>query len=416
MLFAKQLYVGVALLAVMGIAPARGADANADLQAALKQLAGENAATRQEALDRISEAVTKQFQQTVALQKICLQMQADIAAQMALLTNGATPRIEPSAATPGLLDFSNALSNFGLHAMALPEKQRDQMLAWGLKKENVQLVGEAFSRDPKARMQGAQDLSGAPEGGEVNWVLTQLLRDPERAVCLTTLDALISRKPSPEILDALWEKITWQLQARARAQRGSRAETVVIQGKTVQISDPNVSANNNNQDLDVVSNLLIHYNDPSIKDRMDALFVDLSGSLSGNNYFWQQFMPNYNSGGREIMKLVVAFKPAEAVPFFARLFAMPNNNGNGQDLQVNLGGQQVKYHTSNRLKTAYLLIIASGQDPETYNIEAVPNYGNEWGVKGTAEDEAASLKKLEQWWKEHEKDYPSKFESLKGLP
>jgi hypothetical protein len=295
------------------------------------------------------------------------------------------------------MEFNSALSRWAIDVMALPEKERDTLLAWGMKDENLPLIARAYARTDEVRGKAARELAKL-QNPESEWLLAQLLIDPSREVALNALDAVYDRKPTPKIVNAVWERATFSAMNQIR-QRQARQKTINVRGRMVSVyEDP--GAQSRAQDADVAVDVLIKYNDPQITERLDAMFKEVSASLSNpNDYRWRFLSPNYGDAGRVMSRLVDHYKPKEAVVFLVKVLAVESNDGS--DTTVN--NEKMRY--SSRIDAIAMLAKMIGQEPDDYGIKKLANWGDRWLIKGGTAEEAAAVKKLQEWWKENRSKY-----------
>jgi hypothetical protein len=378
-----------------------------EFAAAFEKLASSDAAEREKAITALQQLYVGRMRQTIAMQEVMLRVQQDLAAQLRLLTGRMGPEADADTRAAGLLDFNQAVARWASDVMALPADERKAMLAWGTNDAVMPLIGQLYGRDVDTRLQAVKDLAklqGAT--AQVNWMLLQLLNDPERAVSLTAMDVLYYRPPDAAIITALWNRATAQAQANLRnVGRPSRYRSITVGERSLQVYD-NEQANyqRNNTDVDIAADLLVKFKDPQVGEKLDELFVELGRTMTNaNDSRWRVVTPNYG-GGQVFSKLIDAYQPKEAVRFFARVLEQTTQDGNDSTMPIN--GQPEKVRMSSRIEAAVMLLRATGQNMEEYGLVRMPNYTPErYALKGGVAEEQAMVKKLQEWWKTHAKDF-----------
>jgi HEAT repeat protein len=368
---------------------------------ALRKLADDDFKVREAAVANLQQVMTRQFQQMVALQTLMLRVQDGLAEQLKQMTAGAG-EAEGQARVAGLMEFNSALSRWAIDVMALPEKQREELLKWGTKEENLPLLARAYGRSEEVRAKVAREIAKM-EGPEADWLIVQLLNDPSREVGLLTMDAIFDRKPTTPIVSALWDRATLAAMNQIR-QRQGKNKNINVRGRMINIYEQDYAAQARMQDVDVAVDVLLKYKDPLITERLNDLFTELASTMNNQgDYRWRVISPNYGDGGRALSRLIDAYKPKKSIPFLVKAIAMSNAN-DGSDTTM---GNNEKYRYSSRIDAAAMLIRAIGQDPDEYNVKKHQNWGDRWLIKGGVAEEEAMVKKLQTWWKEHSSEYES---------
>ncbi|HVX83589.1 MAG TPA: hypothetical protein VH253_02110 [Phycisphaerae bacterium] len=363
---------------------------------ALKRMSAEDFQTRVKAVNDLELAMTRQFQQMVQVQDLLLRVQQGLADQLSQMTQGAAGDSQTRVA--GLMEFNGAVSRWAVDVMALPESQRESLLQWGIRPENLPLIARAYNRDPQVRAKASREIAKFT-GPEADWLLVQLLNDRDREVSLTTIDAVADRPISPPILDAIWDHAVGFAMNQFR-QQSTPQRTISIRGRTIVIYNQNQNPYAQ-QDADVAVDVLIGMKSDKVTDRLNAMFKEMAGSMTNNNdYRWRVISPNYGEGGRAISRLMEAYKPKEAVPFLLKVLNMDISDG--YDTTVN-NNEKVRY--SSRIDAAALLLKAIGQDPDDYNIHKYSNFGDRWLLKGGQPEENTLVRKLQTWGRTHANDF-----------
>jgi hypothetical protein len=365
---------------------------------ALRRMTSEDFKVRENAVNELEAAMTRQFRQMVQVQDLLLRVQQGLAEQLAQMTQ--TPDTEAKNRVAGLMEFNSAVSKWAVDVMALPASERDPFLKWGITDEHLPIIARAYNRKAEVRAKAAREIAKL-SGPEPDWLLVQLLNDNDREVSLTAIDAVGDRPPTPAIMDCLWDRAVGVAMAQFR-QRAQRQRNITIRGRTIVIyeQDPNLNGTRQ-QDVDVVVDILIGFKSDDVTNRLNAMFKEMTSTMtSGNDYRWRVISPNYGEGGRALSRLVDAYKPREAVPFLMKVVGMENTDG--YDTTVN-NNEKVRYSTA--IDGAALFIKAIGQDPDDYGLKKYQNFGDRWLIKGGQPEENELKKKLQAWWKVHQKEY-----------
>ncbi len=363
---------------------------------ALKQLSAEDFQARQEAVTKLQQALAKHFQQMVLVQELMLKIQANLAQQLQEMT--LDPDIESQSRVASLMEFNSALSRWAIDVLALPEPRRDAFLKWGLSPEGLPLVVRAYARKDEVRATAAKDLAKL-DGDAPMWLLEQLVNDPDREVSLRAMDAIWDKPATPQLVDILFTKATAAIINQYR-QRPQRIRTINVHGRIIQIYDQDVLANQRMQDGDIAADLLIRMKSPLVNAHLADLFNEMTAAIKDpNDYRWRLLSPNYGGGGQTITRLVEAYKPKEAVCFLMKVLDTTYQDGSNASIN------NVSYRYSMRIDAAALLLHLTGQDPETYKIRKIANFGDRWVMQGQEKEEGEMVRALQQWWYEHYKEY-----------
>lgn len=377
---------------------------------AFAKLAAADFQEREQAIARLQRLLGNQMRQTIALQQVVLRLQQDLSAQLRALTGRASADLEADARVAGLLEFQQAVSRWAGDCMALPATERDAMLAWGASDHVLPLIGQLYSRSTDTRIAAVRELGKLQAPPErVNWLLLQVINDADRAVALSAMDVIYYRVPDAAIVDAVWNRATGYLQQQLRGgARQGRNRTIQVAERTITYYEQEATVSRALPDADIAADLLVKFRDGRVGEKLDELFRDLGRNLqagAGDNR-WRMISPNYGGGdsARVLTKLLDAYQPKEAVRFLAKVLEVPAQDGS--DTMFNFNGQQEKVRMSSRIDAALMLVRATGQTADDFGFIRMPNYSPErWALKGGAAEEQAMVKKLQEWWKEHAKDY-----------
>jgi hypothetical protein len=386
-------------------AAAEGSNAiTPEMLEALKQLSADSYQARQEAFAKLQQAMTKHFQQMLLVQEMMLKIQQNLAEQLQAMTM--SPNVEAQAQVASLMEFNQALSRWAIDTLNLPPEQRDAMLKWGLSKEGYPLVAQAYARDPERRAAAALALSKL-KNASATGLLGMLLDDDDRFVSLSAMDALWDKPLSTAMVDSLWNKATAQVMQQYR-QRPQKVKNITVHGRTIVVYEQQYDGNRM-QDADVAADVLINTKNPDVKDRLNNLLQDfLTNIKDPNDYRWRMLSPNNGDGGRILSRLIEAYKPKLAFTFVIR--SLNSQMQDGYVNQIN----NLNYFQSSRVDAMGLFLKLTDQDPETFRVRKVANFGDRWMLQVDAKpgDQAGAMKeeqklahKLLAWWAEHYKEF-----------
>jgi len=308
----------------------------------------------------------------------------------------ASPELEVRGRALSLLDLNQGLARFTTVAVLLPDDQREALMAWAYSDAGVSIAGRAFSSSKAVRVSAAQELASAT-GPCADWFLGHLVEDLDREVALTAMDVAGNRKPTPELVEAIFNKsIIFSLRQYGIPMGPDAANIssrqITIHGHVTYLYDYAMQQARFN-DSDIATEILIAWNDPAIRQRIDQFFVDLSHLPAGSGDARFRVLSTSNgTPGINLAQLIQAYHPQGIIKFAAGgAFTAARDSYN-----FNINGQV--YHGSSRLDAMALLISATDQDLADYGIVHVPQYGR-WAVLGNADAEDAASKKLQAWWK-----------------
>ncbi len=152
-------------------------------------------------------------------------------------------------------------------------------------------------------------------------------------------------------------------------------------------------------DGDVATDVLIAWKTPLVQAHLKALFDGLMAMHGGNGGYNVSTLLSPIYGGSNLSRLVQAYHPKELVPFL--LHAVMRSAPGG--FSTNIGGED--YRWSPRIDALGMLVRVTEQEESDYGLVLLPQFGGRWLMKGGEPGEAASVKALRGWWKEHYKEY-----------
>jgi hypothetical protein len=385
-----------------------------EFASAFEKLASAEFSEREQAIAKLQQLLARQMRQTISLQEVLIRVQQDLSHQLRLLTGRSSADAEADARVAGLLEFNQAVSRWACDCMVLPSAQRDAMLKWGASDTMLPLIGQLYSRSIDTRIAAIRELGNQKDTEQVNWMLLQMMNDPERAVSLTAMDVIYYRQPDAAIIDGVWNRALNNILTQMRGgQRPGRNRSLVVAERTITYYENDSSTLARNlPDSDIAADLLVKFKDPKVGERLDEFFREMGRQVQGStDNRWRVMTPSYGGEGSRVLgRLIEAYQPREAVRFLAKV--LEQNTTDGNETTMNINGQQEKFRMSSRVEAAVMLLKSTGQPLEDYAIVRVPNYSPErYAVKGSVTEEQAMIKKLQEWWKAHAKDYGGE-----GLP
>ncbi len=175
-LLRRRSALAVVIAAAVGIAAgglpkgAMGADAAGGVPPELTQAvqtlstAG-NVSAADEAVTKLKGTMVEQTRSVIAAQKEVLQLQDTLAKELTALTG--VKDAEGSARVAGLLEFNTAIYTWASNAATLEASQRDAVLDWGLKGDNLPLIAKIYGRDHDAKAEAIHQLAKQdPKAGD----------------------------------------------------------------------------------------------------------------------------------------------------------------------------------------------------------------------------------------------------------
>ncbi|HMD55450.1 MAG TPA: hypothetical protein VKJ65_12955, partial [Phycisphaerae bacterium] len=337
-----------------------------DMQQALSDLSSDRYETRQKAQQELQQAMGEQF--------------------AAMVGAAGTALPEQQTRLQELLTMNANLSRWAMAVLTLPPQQREAMFEWGLEPAILPLASGAFSPDPMMRASVVHAI-GKLSDSNSDWLLETLLKDPERVVYLSAMDAVWDRKPTDQMVHILWEKAvgngTFSPPAVAPIYVDFRDQKIQIQEFVYywdMVSDGGYA-----------EQVLEHWNPPLLS----SLLVDFTHHLANH----PSIASNFFAGpgmilARNYAQLLSLTKPPDVAEYLLNLVGTPVNNA------VNLQFNGRAVHWDDHTIILYLLVMLSGQDPGKYHFYRSPLYGGTWLVETQAQEDA-DIKAICAWWLQH---------------
>lgn len=394
-----------------------------DMAALMTHLNTAGDPTQEQAFLEVSQLLAQSGRDHPTLQQLMRQVRGNIASSFGAMLDLQDP--EARARVTQLLAFNEGLANFSVAALQLPASQREAAVAWGFspgKQGGAALVALVFSGDKDERMEGARRLADV-ESPTADWMLGQLILDPEREVSLTAMDVAWDRTASDPLVDALWQKAIlyglMQSGYRPESARGlgdqDKAEKTVVRTdsgqRVVKVGERSVQLYEDNTlsqrmtDGDVATDVLIAYQSPLVMRRIEQLFqelIEMRGDPNNNvvnTYRMYLISPNYGNIGTNMQRLIEAYKPRNVVRLVVEMVLSPTQDGwdNSFNNQV--------FRFSTRIDALGVLARLVDLDREELKLVKRQEYGNRWAIAGRVAEEEAAVKKAKTWWAQHRNEY-----------
>ena len=365
------------------VSSAWAADPGADdalspaLREAIKGLSAEDYAAREKALKQVQQLLGK---------------------QLAALVSAEDPETQTRLAA--LLEFNDGLIRWSLDALKLPDEQRKVQLKWGLRPEVLPSLGLLFSAQSDKRIEGVKAL-GKLDDPETSAMIARLIDDPDRAVYIAAMDVAYDRKPTKEIVDALWNRAVESGFAIYRAQTAVAGANIVFRGRNMGVMYSDNNAYRHMQDNQIATEVLLNYKSPLVAEKLTALFERIAHDLEApqpdvmrNRGYTAQTEPMKNA-----YRLAEANGSKEIVPALYRIATIRNT----MDRQAGQYNAE-KYFWSSRTTALATIVRITEQTTEDYKLKKMVPVGGIWCTP-TEADENAAVAKLKAWWQKNAANY-----------
>ena len=392
----------------------------------VKSLSSEEFPERQAALGRLQTLVAEQLKQRAQIQEILDTFTADLAKQQAALAMaGGSSDEEVQAQIAGLLEMERGLTGWTIQAVAAPLERRKALLNWGLTKETAPVLARAYSQNKRTRLQGVKELTKY-EGEGADWTIARLINDSETAVRAAAMAACWNRKPSADIVNALWVRAVTgpltnggmgRIEPMMRADMEGMPDMIKVDfpGGDPMEFDAGDEANQF-FDSQLAADVLVHLNSPLVAGRVRTLVADRikegkSLSLSSD--------PEWTLVSH---RLIEAYAVKEAIPLLAAEALGVETDEMGGDMN----GRPFMW--SRRTMAIGSLCKLIGKDPADFDLMRARDMGDPrgwmWAVdinpeqmNGNFQADGAAVRAFYAFWKDHHAEYGVKEEpSNAGVP
>ncbi len=300
---------------------------------------------------------------------------------------------ETQARVAALLTFNEGLSHWILDTMALPDPDRRNLLAFGLRTDILPIVANAGANDPELRVQAIHDLAGNRDP-LVTTILAPMIDDPDRRVYIAAMEAAWDRTPNALLVDHLWERAV-EAGFAVYSPPVQQQEVIRFRGEDLGPAAYDNSAYRHMQDSDIACDVLVHLHAPQVNAKITAFFQRVDKVLNGTDAQMREnriWMYGVNSAPmKNVYQLLEAYHPPEVLPLLYHL-------ATGRVRQpINGQNNNLHFFWSNRTLPLATLITLTGQNPDEYKLSKLtPPFGT-WTFP-TEADEDAAVKKLQTWW------------------
>ncbi len=174
-----------------------------------------------------------------------------------------------------------------------------------------------------------------------------------------------------------------------------RNHIINFHGRQINVMGNNGYNNGNFEDSSLAVDMLVHLKAPDTAEKLKAFLADFAHQPLDNNnqnyYRFQMLLPNYGGAGQNFQRLIDAFQPKEIVGVYMRFITVQNIN-DGNNGEQDIGGK--KYHYGTKVEMLYRVCKFSQQDPESYNLKHISQFGDRWVIEGTQKDEDAAATRI----------------------
>jgi uncharacterized protein YbaR (Trm112 family) len=404
-------------------APASSA---ADFNRQIPGLSSESFADREAALKRLQTLIADQIKQRAAIQEVLTAFQNDLFRQQQTLALVSDE--EAQAQIAGLLEMERGLTGWTLQTMDETPARRNTLLTWGLTRENGPILARAYAERLRTRLDGIKQLAKSDADG-ANWTLARLLNDRQSAIRAATMALCWNRKPSDDIVNALWFRAVSGALARndtpgipvnqmdANMPPGLLPETVALGdamrdnqikidfpgGEPLEFDDANDSGEF--YDALLASDVLVHLNSPLVADKVKNLVADRA--KAGKTLCHPQDLDWTLVSHR----LVETYKIKDAIP----LLAVEALAADSEDLGGDMNGRPFSW--SARTMAIGTLAKLIDKDPAEFDLIRARNTGDARGwmwafdanpqqmINGNGDADLKVVKAFYAFWKDHHAQY-----------
>jgi len=391
-------------------------------------LAADGISQREEALARLQQLIGAQVAQRAEIQAVLDALAADLATQERALA--VVSDSESEARIAGLLEMERGIAGWARQTMSEPAERRQKLLAWGLSPNVMPVLARVYADRVRVRVQGVGELgkiddaenSRNPAGttagnsdvtASIDWTLSRLINDKAEPVRAAAMAACWGRKPSRELVAALWLRaVQGPLDREAAGQPmmeegNDSAGNIAVNfpgGSPLQFDDS--SDTPDFDDGHLACDILLHLESPLVGDRLKVLVRERD---KAGKDFSSQNTPDW---ALTTHRLIEAYGVKEAIPILATEAFDPQPETVGGD----------GFFWTRRTLAIGTLAKLIGQDPETFGLRHVRNSEDErawiWavdappqvngppmpGVMPTVPDGEA-VKAFYAWWSAHHAEY-----------
>ena len=324
-----------------------------------------------------------------AREKAVQDLRAALAEQMRVMV--ASKEAGATATAIAALDYETGLSRWALETLKLSNEQRKAAVKFGMKSEVTAVLARAFSPNTEKRVEGIKALAKL-EDDQATALLARLMEDPERKVYLAAMEAAGERKPTRELVDAVWNH------AIGPNLLGMNPSIIMIMnanGNGGDAMDFSGFRQMNEQDCDKAAEMLIKFKSSRVTERLVAAAVAMENLHARSVPGTAPLMFNMSGPMRSFFRLLEAEKPREAFGPIYRIAIGPT----GQVMNA-----QGQFYASSRTGYIAEFVKLIGEKPEDYKMKTGKVGPGVWSFLAP-EDETNAVGKLRDWWEKHGSEY-----------
>jgi hypothetical protein len=405
-----------------------GAGISSAVEKEAKGLTAEDFPEREAALKRLRALMADQVKQRAEIQAVLNDLQTDLAKQqkaLAVVTDE-----EAQAQIAGLLEMERGIAGWTVQVMGEPVERRKALLDWGLGRDTAAVLARVYSDNRRVRLAGVKELAKMPDDvtGGAAWTLSRLINDPETPVRAAAMAACWSRKPTEDVVGALWFRAVTGPQGKSSAgadwplRMQEQAESLKVDfpgGEPMEFDNENEAAAF--EDAELAGDVLIQLNSPLVAERVKGLVEE---RRKAGKSLVSEDDPDWTLVSH---RLVEAYGVKEAIPTLAEEALAARSDEMGGDMN----GRPFMW--SSRSMAIGVLCKLVGKDPADFQVvrvrgaddprawiwavDANPGAFNGNGGGGGPAADGAAVRAFYAWWKDHHGEYGVKEEpSAAGLP
>jgi hypothetical protein len=227
------------------------------------------------------------------------------------------------------------------------------------------------------------------------------------------MEAVWDRKPTDEVIDALWlRSVDILIQAARQRSVGNAAVGNADAMLKARIAAAAVQIDyRRTYDNDAATEVLLHLKSPRGAERLDKTIAQLQKDAADAAEKKVNIVATpYNEGARNLNRLIDLYRTPLAVDYLLK--NLDSEIGTRQ--QFNINNKQI--FVSNRTSALATLILISGQKPEDFKLGPANNIWYSQWAAGSEADESAAIEKIKKWYAEHKDEkLPEKPTNTDGV-
>jgi hypothetical protein len=320
--------------------------------------------------------------------------------------------------------MERGLAGWTNQTMSEPLERRTKLLDWGLSKEKAMVLSRVYAQSNRVRLEGIRQLAKMPdESAECNWTLSRLINDRETPVRAAAMAAVWSRKPTQDVVNALWYRAVAGPLARESGGGGGGGGMRImpfdgdVMGHMLKVDFPGSEPMQFGEedesmyhfDAQLAADVLIHLKSDLVADKVRAHVADRA--KAGKNLALDSDPESTLVSHR----LVEVYKVKEAIPLLAAEALGAQTDEMGGDMNGR------PFIWSRRTMAIGTLLTLIGKDPGDFELMRMRNFGETrgwmWGtdmdqqemMQGNMSD-GAPVRAFYAFWKDHHAEYGVKTE------